>query len=303
MTVWATIVLSLFATTLSTRSGQALSLSQRLIGELQSSLEVSAALHYAGARLAEDESDAYDTPSDSWREAGEFQLETVRGEPLSVHWRLIDEESKVPLNTAPPEVLREFFEYAADVGTLEAEALADAVIDWRDEDSDLSPHGAESYSYHAYPCKNAPLQNIEELLLIKGFTPAIYSRVAPYATVTSNGRLNLNTIGIAGIYALGLTEAGTNGFMTFRSGPDNILGTMDDRVFIGAAGVVSDLEKYISVEDIALLAKLEKKGFLAVKSQTFTLEGKVTADDGRSTVMEFHCILDRDGNVMAWGEG
>jgi type II secretory pathway component PulK len=49
--------------------------------------------------------------------------------------------------------------------------LAASIIDWRDEDSEVSTGGAESEYYllqsEPYNCKNAPLQTVEEILLIK----------------------------------------------------------------------------------------------------------------------------------------
>jgi type II secretory pathway component PulK len=48
---------------------------------------------------------------------------------------------------------------------------AAAIVDWRDSDSDLTVGGAESEYYlllhDPYECKNAPLETVEELLLVK----------------------------------------------------------------------------------------------------------------------------------------
>jgi len=50
--------------------------------------------------------------------------------------------------------------------------LAASIIDWRDQDSDLTEGGAETEYYllqaDPYECKNAPLETVEELLLIQG---------------------------------------------------------------------------------------------------------------------------------------
>ncbi len=52
--------------------------------------------------------------------------------------------------------------------------IADAIIDWRDEDETPGPEGAESLHYQALPmpyaCKNAPFETVEELLLVNGVT-------------------------------------------------------------------------------------------------------------------------------------
>ena len=57
------------------------------------------------------------------------------------------------------------------------EDIADAILDYIDEDSDPRELGAESEYYTsltpAYNCKNGPLETVDELLLIKGVTPAL----------------------------------------------------------------------------------------------------------------------------------
>jgi general secretion pathway protein K len=56
--------------------------------------------------------------------------------------------------------------------------IADAVDDWQDEDDLVHAGGAEQDYYSglepAYVCKNAPLENLEELLLVRGVTAELY---------------------------------------------------------------------------------------------------------------------------------
>ncbi len=76
---------------------------------------------------------------------------------------VVDEASKVNLNTATVEMLSALPEMTPEA--------AAGVVDWRDSDSDLTVGGAESEYYlllpTPYECKNAPLETVEELLLIK----------------------------------------------------------------------------------------------------------------------------------------
>ena len=85
----------------------------------------------------------------------------------------------------------------------------DAIIDWLDyDDMDAEePDGAENSYYtsleNPYPCKNGPMDTIEELLLIKGITPELYFGnaeeeqlpLSEYLTVHGDweGRVNVNT--------------------------------------------------------------------------------------------------------------
>ncbi len=77
---------------------------------------------------------------------------------------LIDEASKLNLNTASAEMLEGLPRMTSE--------LAAAIVDWRDSDSDVSPNGAESEAYmlrnFEYECKNAPFETVEELRLVAG---------------------------------------------------------------------------------------------------------------------------------------
>ncbi|MHC4779485.1 MAG: type II secretion system minor pseudopilin, partial [Planctomycetota bacterium] len=83
---------------------------------------------------------------------------------------LEDECAKVNLNTAPVEVLKELPGMS--------DALAEAIVDWRDEDDEVTGEGgAESDHYMRldppYEVKNAPFDTVEELLLVKDFTTEV----------------------------------------------------------------------------------------------------------------------------------
>ncbi len=84
--------------------------------------------------------------------------------------KVVDEASKLNINTvtkgqllALPEMLEE---------------IADAIIDWRDEDDTPSTGGAESGYYEnlqfAYMARNGPLRTIRELLLVKDVTEELF---------------------------------------------------------------------------------------------------------------------------------
>lgn len=77
---------------------------------------------------------------------------------------LVDEASKLNLNTATREMIEELPGMTPE--------LAAAIIDWRDDDDEPEPDGAESETYlrqaPAYACKNAPFETVEELMLVHG---------------------------------------------------------------------------------------------------------------------------------------
>jgi len=97
---------------------------------------------------------------------------------------LVDEASKLNLNTATLEML-------CDLPDMTPETAA-AIVDWRDPDSDLTVGGAESEYYlllpDPYECKNAPLETVEEVLLVK-----LASRELLFGEdANRNGRLDVN---------------------------------------------------------------------------------------------------------------
>ncbi len=105
------------------------------------------------------------------------------------------------------DALRQFFA----LRSRDAYDPVDAIIDWLDyDDMDAEePDGAENSYYtsleNPYPCKNGPMDTIEELLLIKGITAELYFGnadeeeqqlpLSEYLTVHGDwaGRVNVNT--------------------------------------------------------------------------------------------------------------
>lgn len=94
------------------------------------------------------------------------------------YWvRVLDESGKINLNRVDEPALRQAF---ANLGfeVKASEELTDTILDWRDTDSLVRLHGAESDDYLAqripYPAKDGPFDTLDELLLIRGVTPALF---------------------------------------------------------------------------------------------------------------------------------
>jgi hypothetical protein len=86
---------------------------------------------------------------------------TVSAQPV---WGLVDEASKLNLNTASRAML--------EVLPGMTPELAAAIIDWRDANDDVAEGGAESQTYlrrnPPYRCKNANFESVDELRLVLG---------------------------------------------------------------------------------------------------------------------------------------
>ncbi len=77
-------------------------------------------------------------------------------------------------------------------------ALADALVDWMDDDGDARPGGAEDVDYLGanppYRTSNQRLASAEELRLVRGFDARTVEKLAPYVTVLpADSDINLNT--------------------------------------------------------------------------------------------------------------
>ncbi len=99
-----------------------------------------------------------------------------------------DEGGKIDLNAASEELLASLFRVVGVVAK-ESRAIAAAIADFRDEDQNRRPTGAEDPDYARekapHGAKDAPLQVVEELLQVKGMTGTLYRAIAPAVTIYS----------------------------------------------------------------------------------------------------------------------
>lgn len=107
---------------------------------------------------------------------------------LNVTITMQDETGKIDINRAHEQLMRGLLR-SQGLTEADADKLVDAIADWRDTDSLRRPNGAEAPEYTAaglnYVPANAPFQAIEELKLVLGMTPELYSRLAPHITIYS----------------------------------------------------------------------------------------------------------------------
>jgi DNA uptake protein ComE-like DNA-binding protein len=111
-------------------------------------------------------------------------------------------------------------------------AIADAILDWIDTDSEPRPMGCEDEYYTSLPspyaCPNGPLQSVEELLLVRGVTPQLLFG----ADANRNGVLDLDEQQRT---AASIQTAGALGwanFLTVHGGENNLTSTGQPRVDI-----------------------------------------------------------------------
>jgi general secretion pathway protein K len=102
--------------------------------------------------------------------------------------RIDDEDAKIDLNNAPAEFLAGLLE-AVGLEPEAAEVLADRIVDFRDEDDQPEPLGAEDPEYLAaglaQGSADRPFVAVTELMQVLGMTEELFRRLRRHVTVFS----------------------------------------------------------------------------------------------------------------------
>lgn len=197
----------------------------------------------------------------------------------------------------------------ADPG--DASRMVDSFVDWTDPNDEVQLNGAETADYLANPnpgyapyiAKNGPLDDLAELLLIRGFTPQMYwgpSYQSPVElpdlpmdtgfrglgydgsvglmdlfTPLSEGSINVNTASAQVLQLLpGIDQALAQGIIQLRAGWDGVDGTEDD-VPLRTPGELINVPGMIP----QLVQQMQAAAVLKTRSHTF--EVVVDAQYGR----------------------
>jgi general secretion pathway protein K len=265
------------------------SLSVRQLENLQASREVvasrRAAVALALTTVARDDA-RFDHRGEAWaRPMALPDAARVEG-----HAALADAQARFNLNNladangAREEQVLAFRRILAHAGL--SPSLADAVVDWLDADDLVTdPAGAEDRHYLAQTLSrltaNRPIEDVAELLLVKGFDVAAVQRLAPYVTaLPGTASVNVNTASAALLAAL-----------LPALSPGEIRGIVAAR----------DREPFVSKADFAkrLPAKAAEvsNALLEVRTDFFELRG--TARAGRAATA-YRALIQRDGpSVLA----
>jgi len=156
-------------------------------------------------------------------------------------------------------------------------ALAGAVVDWLDADTDLRfPTGGEDVLYIAsdppYRTANSMITSVSELLAISGMDRESYGRLAPYLTALPQGtKLNVNTAS------------------------DVVLASLSDNIDIGTAASLVEQRagaEFLDIDDtFAGLVEPEVLETIDGVSEHFLLTATVTLGTNQLTMRS---VLQRD---------
>jgi len=173
-----------------------------------------------------------DSAVDFVDEEGLFHVDAEK-EPLppvislyggDVEIRISDEQARININRAGTDTVAKLLEYAG----LEFDrrnTLLDCMADWMDPDDAHRLNGAEDEYYEdlGYRAKNAPLDTVEELMLVKDFPAGLLDGsgglkdVSSLLTTVGDGTFNVNTASRELMEILGVSEIDIENVMRYRN--------------------------------------------------------------------------------------
>jgi general secretion pathway protein K len=141
----------------------------------------------------------------------------VRLGPGEYSYVITDEQARINVNTAPQDRLDRVLQCLGVEKNIR-DQIVDSILDWIDTNGEHRLSGAESDDHYLtlptpYRARNGPLESVNELLQIKGVTPALFNGsggrqgLADVLTVRGGNNVNVNTAGPVVFCGMGLSDA------------------------------------------------------------------------------------------------
>jgi len=213
-----------------------------------------------------------------------------------------DEERKIDLNkimrpngNQPEERRLAVFQRLLDTLGIDR-AVADAVVDWLDNDENPRVGGAESSHYlglpNPYRAKNDLFDTTGELRLVRGVTGEIFEKLLPFVTVSSSGMVNLNTAPKEVLMSLSAgTDLAEGGAIDGKTA-DEIIEYRKDHPFT-TASQIGNVSPFLR----DLYARTLIRNLADVRSTYFHVR---SSGDVGGTVRTIDAIGIRVGNEIQW---
>jgi len=343
ITLWILVILTLFAIGVGYRASLELRLSRYNIDNLKTSLIAKAGIQTALVELEKDTQDSDSKNYDTLYKCGitleeeqtpeilfkdilvgngyftiKYQSSEDTQEDSEEFYGMLDEERKININTINIQnyaILVNLFE-RLDI-EVDEDVIVASIVDWHDSNLTVTdaPNGAEDAYYmdleQPYHCKNAPFQNLEELLLVRGMTQEIFDKIKDFVTVypieASSLKVNVNTASEVTLMALSefavehvpetsQMDAHTlvEKIINYRAGDDNIEATEDDRL-VEIQGL------RLNTNENNLFIYLTNN-FFANKSDYFRVKSQGVYSDGK-IITNIEAVLDRNQlSAVYWHE-
>jgi type II secretory pathway component PulK len=137
-----------------------------------------------------------DPMEDPWRDPAGLLMDEISLGDSRFALQVRDTGAAVNLNEADEEMLRNFFGQGIGLDFTDADRIAQAILDWRDEDELPRVGGGEREQYidEGLPVlpPNRPFASLDELRFVLGMTPQTFAAAAPHLTLIGSGRINVN---------------------------------------------------------------------------------------------------------------
>lgn len=236
--------------------------------------------------------------------------------------KIIDLDRKFNINVAGEEVLRQaMILIGADAA--QTPLIVNAILDWRDADDDTHVGSTETESDYyltlrpPYRAKNGPIDDMAELLMIKGISPAMYwgsgggsagrslthqkgslraQDEATYPvglvdlfTTLSSRFININTASATTLQMIpDIDENTAQAIISTRAGPDGVDGNDDDMPFrsIGELANVPGINR----ANAGLFSR-----YFSTRSSTFEVHVDAQIDQYKRTYV---AVLRRNGRDL-----
>jgi len=258
VTIWVVLVLAGLALVFARSMRVAAIVAANHVASLEAECVAIGASEHIMAKLAsssEDESsDLMDSEPYEAMQVGEGYFWVLRSnleEDDKFDYGLTDEAGKINLNSASLEMLLRLPGMTAE--------LAASIIDWRDEDSEISAGGAESEYYllqaEPYNCKNAPFETVDEILLVKGASEELLYGEDTNLNGVLDDHENDGDLSEPSDNRNGRLDAGFYDYVTVYSVESNLDSQGNERININDAGSRADIQsalQEILTEDRAL---------------------------------------------------
>jgi general secretion pathway protein K len=213
---------------------------------------------------------------------------TGRIESGKYTFRLLSESGKIDINkmTDLTGLVLKNLLLNFNVPQDKADTIVDSILDWIDADNLRRLNGAEDEYYLSLPvpykARNAPLDTLEELLLIKGITPAILfgnsqqKGIIYYLTIYgTSSKININAASREVLLALpGLTPEAVQRIIDQREAAE-FKSVQDIQAITGLN--FPQLAQYIDMAE-ANVYSVESTGFLGEAKQGYGIRAVVSAE-------------------------
>lgn len=163
-----------------------------------------------------------DPAEDPWRDPELLIATDTTFSDMPFTLKMRDTGAALNINEADEGMLLQFFAQGLRLDYALAEKLAQAILDWRDQDDLPRVNGGEREQYIEAGSPvlppNRQFSDVNELRYVLGMPAEVFETMKPYLMVVGAGRINLNSAPEVVLNALpGLSEAAVSTFLRQRN--------------------------------------------------------------------------------------